>query len=73
MRGAAALVARRTSMKFGNSIFRKMLFSGFLLVAVSLLIMDFYLTRYLADQQTNDVTHLLTAQARDSGRRTRRA
>ena len=39
-------------MKLGNSIFRKVLLSGFLLVAVSLLIMDFYLTRYMGMQQT---------------------
>jgi two-component system phosphate regulon sensor histidine kinase PhoR len=51
-------------MNLGNSIFRKMLMSGFLLVAVSLLIMDFYLTRYLAMQQTDEVARLLTAQAR---------
>ena len=51
-------------MKLGNSIFRKMLFSGFLVIVVSLLIMDFYLTRYMADQQTEAVEQRLTAQAR---------
>jgi two-component system phosphate regulon sensor histidine kinase PhoR len=51
-------------MTLGNSIFRKMLFSGFLLILVSLLIMDFYLTRYLGDQQTEAVQQRLSAQAR---------
>src|SRR5215467_4122724 len=51
-------------MTLGNSIFRKLLLSGFLLIVVSLLIMDFYLTRYLADQQTEAVKQRLAAQAR---------
>src|SRR4051794_37760532 len=51
-------------MKLGNSIFRKILLSGFLVIAVSLLIMDFYLTRYMAEQQTEAVEQRLAAQAR---------
>ena len=47
-----------------NSIFRKLLFSGFLLVVVSLLIMDFYLTRYMAGRETEAVEQRLVAQAR---------
>src|SRR5215471_12907052 len=51
-------------MKLGSSIFFKMLLSGILLIGVTLLIMDFYLTRYMADQQTEAVEQRLAAQAR---------
>jgi two-component system phosphate regulon sensor histidine kinase PhoR len=51
-------------MTSGNSIFRKLLFSAFLLIAVSLLIMDFYLTRYMADLQRDAVKQQLTVEAK---------
>ncbi|MCL5743614.1 MAG: PAS domain-containing protein, partial [Acidobacteria bacterium] len=51
-------------MTLRSSIFRKLLLSGFLLITVTLLIMDFYLTRYTARQQVDQVEHVLTAQAR---------
>jgi two-component system, OmpR family, phosphate regulon sensor histidine kinase PhoR len=51
-------------VKLGNSIFRKLLLSGFLLIVVSLLIMDFYLTRYMGGRQIEAVEQRLAAQAR---------
>src|ERR1041385_3374965 len=51
-------------MTAGNSIFRKLLLSGFGLVVVSLLIMDFYLTRYMAGRETEAVEQRLISQAR---------
>ena len=56
--------AEHPQMRPSNSIFRKLLFSAFLLIAVSLLIMDFYLTRYMADLQRDAVQQQLTAEAR---------
>src|SRR6266545_4631295 len=52
------------SMRLGNSIFRKLLLSAILLIFASLLIMDFYLTRYTADRQREAVEQQLAAQAR---------
>ena len=51
-------------MKLGNSIFRKLLLSAILLIFASLLIMDFYLTRYTADRQREAAEQQLAAQAR---------
>jgi two-component system phosphate regulon sensor histidine kinase PhoR len=51
-------------MNLGNSIFRKLLLSAILLIFASLLIMDFYLTRYTADRQREAVQQRLAAQAR---------
>jgi two-component system, OmpR family, phosphate regulon sensor histidine kinase PhoR len=51
-------------MSLGNSIFRKLLLSAILLIFASLLIMDFYLTRYTADRQRDAVEQRLAGQAR---------
>ena len=59
-------------MKLGNSIFRKMLLSEFLVIVVSLLIMDFYLTRYMADQQTERRGTATGSAGTHPGRRTGR-
>ncbi len=47
-----------------SSIFRKLLWSGFLVIAGTLLVLDFYLTRYTARQQVEAVERRLAAQAR---------
>jgi len=47
-----------------SPIFRKLLASAFLLIAVTLLILDFYLTRYTARREVQSVELRLEAQAR---------
>jgi two-component system phosphate regulon sensor histidine kinase PhoR len=45
-------------------LFRKLLVSAFLLIAATLLGLDFFLTTYIADRETQSVQHRLTAEAR---------
>jgi len=45
-----------------SPIFRKLLFSAFLLIAATLLALDFYLTRYTAARQTEQVQRRLTSE-----------
>ncbi len=47
-----------------SSIFRKLLWSAILLVALTLLVVDFYLTRYTAAREVHDVEQRLTVTAR---------
>jgi two-component system phosphate regulon sensor histidine kinase PhoR len=51
-------------MIFRSPIFRKLLASAFLLTAVTLLVLDFYLTRYSARREVQSVEQRLEAQAR---------
>jgi two-component system phosphate regulon sensor histidine kinase PhoR len=51
-------------MIFRSPIFRKLLASAFLLIAVTLVILDFYVTRYTARQQVQGVEQQLEAEAR---------
>jgi len=50
-------------MIFRSSIFRKLLASAFLLIAATLLVLDFYLTRYTAQREVQRVESLLTGEA----------
>jgi two-component system phosphate regulon sensor histidine kinase PhoR len=47
-----------------SPIFRKLLWSAFLLIAATLSVLDFYLTRYMAQRQRQNVEQRLAAQAR---------
>jgi two-component system phosphate regulon sensor histidine kinase PhoR len=47
-----------------SPIFRKLLWSGCLLIAATLFVLDFYLTRYMAERQRENVEQRLAAQAR---------
>jgi two-component system phosphate regulon sensor histidine kinase PhoR len=51
-------------MIFRSPIFRKLLTSAFFLIAVTLLILDFYMTRYTARREVESVEERLEAQAR---------
>jgi two-component system phosphate regulon sensor histidine kinase PhoR len=51
-------------MTFRSSLFRKLLASAFLLIAVTLVVLDFYLTRYIADREVQSVEQRLEAEAR---------
>ncbi len=51
-------------MTLSSPIFRKLLASAFLLITVTLLVLDLYLTRYTARQQVEDVQQRLEAEAR---------
>jgi two-component system phosphate regulon sensor histidine kinase PhoR len=51
-------------MIFRSPIFRKLLGSAFVLIAVSLLMLDFYLTRYAAARQVETTEQRLGAEAR---------
>jgi two-component system phosphate regulon sensor histidine kinase PhoR len=49
---------------FRSRIFRKLLFSAFALIALTILILDFYITRFTARRQTAAVEEQLLAEAR---------
>jgi two-component system phosphate regulon sensor histidine kinase PhoR len=49
---------------FHSPLFRKLLISAFVLIAATLVGLDFFLTRYIADRETQSVQHRLTAEAR---------
>lgn len=51
-------------MTFRSPIFRKLLASAFLLIAVTLFVLDFYLTRYTARHEVQSVAQRLAAEAR---------
>jgi two-component system, OmpR family, phosphate regulon sensor histidine kinase PhoR len=51
-------------MTFASRIFRKLLWSAFLLIATSLLVLDFYLTRYTAHRVVESAKQELAAEAR---------
>jgi two-component system phosphate regulon sensor histidine kinase PhoR len=51
-------------MTFRSPIFRKLLASAFLLIAVTLVVVDFYLTRYTAKREVQSVEQRLEAEAR---------
>ena len=51
-------------MIFRSPIFRKLLSSAFLLIAVTLVVVDFYLTRYTANREVQSVEQRLEAEAR---------
>jgi two-component system phosphate regulon sensor histidine kinase PhoR len=48
---------------FRSPIFRKLLVSGFALIAITILVLDFYLTRDMARRETVSVERLLAAEA----------
>ena len=60
---ATSVNTRRTSV-LHSPLFRKLLVSAFLLITATLLGLDFFLTRYIADRETQSVQHRLTAEAR---------
>jgi two-component system phosphate regulon sensor histidine kinase PhoR len=49
---------------FHSPLFRKLLVSAFFLIAATLLCLDFFLTSYIADRETQSVEHRLTSEAR---------
>jgi len=49
---------------FQSSLFRKLLISAFVLIAVPLLVLDSFLTSFVARQETQGAQHRLTAEAR---------
>src|SRR5882724_1993892 len=49
---------------FHSPLFRKLLISTFLLIAATLLILDFFLTAYIGERETQSVQHRLTVEAR---------
>jgi two-component system phosphate regulon sensor histidine kinase PhoR len=51
-------------MTFGSPIFRKLLTSAFLLIALTLVILDFFVTRYTAGREVQSVEQRLEAEAR---------
>lgn len=51
-------------MTFGSPIFRKLLASSFLLIAVTLVVVDLYLTPYTARRETQTTEQRLEAEAR---------
>ena len=51
-------------MPFRSPIFRKLLFSAFAPIALTLLILDFYLTRDVARRETFSIERMLESQAR---------
>ncbi len=56
--------AGNVPMTLRSPIFRKLLASAFLLIGVTLLVLDFYLTRYIARHQTENTQSRLEAQGR---------
>ena len=54
-------------MTFRSPIFRKLLASAFLLIAITLLVVDFYITRYTATREVQSVQQRLEAEARILG------
>ena len=51
-------------MVFSSPIFRKLLSSAFVLIALTLAVLDFYLTRYTSKHEVQEVEQRLTAVAR---------
>jgi two-component system phosphate regulon sensor histidine kinase PhoR len=51
-------------MAFRSPIFRKLLASAFLLIAVTLVVLDFYLSRYTSHREVQSVEQRLEAEAR---------
>jgi two-component system phosphate regulon sensor histidine kinase PhoR len=51
-------------MTFRSPVFRKLLASAFLLIAVTLVVVDFHLTRYTANREVQSVEQRLEAEAR---------
>jgi two-component system phosphate regulon sensor histidine kinase PhoR len=51
-------------MVLSSPIFRKLLSSAFVLIALTLAVLDFYLTRYTSRQEVQEVQQRLTAEAR---------
>jgi two-component system phosphate regulon sensor histidine kinase PhoR len=51
-------------MTFRSPLFRKLLSSAFLLIAATLLVLDFYVTRYTANREVQSVEQRLEAEAR---------
>ena len=49
---------------FHSPLFRKLLVSAFILITAALLGLDFFLTRYITDRETQSVEQRLTAEAR---------
>jgi two-component system phosphate regulon sensor histidine kinase PhoR len=49
---------------FHSPLFRKLLISTFLLIVATLLILDFFLTAYIGQRETQSVQHRLTVEAR---------
>jgi two-component system phosphate regulon sensor histidine kinase PhoR len=49
---------------FHSALFRKLLISTFLLIVATLLILDFFLTAYIGQRETQTVQHRLTVEAR---------
>ena len=50
-------------MTFRSPIFRKLLASAFLLIVVTLVVVDFYITRYTANREVQTVEQRLEAEA----------
>jgi two-component system phosphate regulon sensor histidine kinase PhoR len=51
-------------MTFGSPIFRKLLASAFILIALTLVILDFFVTRYTAGREVQSAEQRLEAEAR---------
>src|SRR5215471_16228905 len=51
-------------MTFASPIFRKLFWSAFLVIATSLVVLDFYLTRLTAHRETESAKQRLTVAAR---------
>ena len=49
---------------FNSPLFRKLLVSAFSLIVATLLVLDFFLTGYMADREKQNVQYRLTAEAR---------
>jgi two-component system phosphate regulon sensor histidine kinase PhoR len=49
---------------FRSPLFRKLLVSAFALIAITILVLDFYLTRFMAHRETAAVEELLSSQVR---------
>jgi len=49
---------------FRSPLFRKLLVSAFFLIATTLVVLDFFLTSYIADRETQSVQQQLTTEAR---------
>jgi two-component system phosphate regulon sensor histidine kinase PhoR len=61
---AATSVKTKHLSVLHSPLFRKLLVSAFFLIAATLLGLDFFLTSYIADRETQSVQHRLTAEAR---------
>ncbi len=63
-RVAAPSVRTKHRSVFHSPLFRRLFVSAFILIAATLLGLDFFLTRYIADRETQSVEQRLTAEAR---------